>query len=152
MQNLTDISRALAKMYPELTNARALAITRSVFDLMKQGLTQLEPGSRNRVAISGFGNFGVKKTAARTVRNIRTKEVSNVEEGVRITFKPADELRSIVKSGEFEVQIPEKPSKEEPAEAAEKPAEVAEKPSKKAQKAETKSEEIDVDKIPNLSI
>lgn len=144
MQNLTDISRAVAKTHG-MTNAKALDVTRTVFDCIKKGLTELEAGGRNRVSIQGFGNFGVKATKPRTVRNIRTGETSEVEASIRITFKPAEELKTIVKSGEFELTVPEKAD----APAEEAPAEVEAAPAKK-EKAAAAPVEIDVDAIPDL--
>lgn len=145
MQNLTDISRVVAKTHG-MTNVKALEVVRTVFDCVKKGLTELEAGGRNRVSIQGFGNFGVKATKPRTVRNIRTGETSEVEASIRITFKPAEELKTIVKSGEFELTVPEKS-----VEAAHEDApKAAAAPAKKEKAAPSEPAEIDVDKIPDL--
>ena len=140
MKNLTEISSALAKMYPELTNKKALNIVRSVFALTTQGLCEITPDSRDRVSIAGFGNFGVKRSNERIVKNIKTGEPVTVPAGVRITFKVSDELRKAVLSGDFKAVPPTAESEEAPDEAA--------PDTKKANKA---AEQIDTSAIPDLN-
>lgn len=154
MKNLTEIASALAKVHPELTNKKALGITRTVFALITKGLVELNPDSRDRVSVAEFGNFGVKKTAARQVRKIKTGEMVTIPENVRITFKASDALRKAVLTKEFEVEVPEKSNGAEESESATPAAEAsAETPAPKEKKAATekKSEDIDVSNIPDLS-
>lgn len=153
MKNLTEIASALAKVHPELTNKKALGITRTVFALITKGLVELNPDSRDRVSVAEFGNFGVKKTAARQVRKIKTGEMVTIPENVRITFKASDALRKAVLTKEFEVEVPEKSNGAEESESA-TPAEApAETPAPKEKKSATekKPDDIDVSNIPDLS-
>lgn len=145
MKNLTEISSALAKMYPELTNKKALNIVRSVFALTTQGLCEITPDSRDRVSIAGFGNFGVKKSNERTVKNIKTGEPVTVPAGVRIIFKVSDELRKAVLSGDFKAAAPAAENEEAPAEEA--PADKA----PKAAKTKKGAEQVDTSAIPDLN-
>jgi nucleoid DNA-binding protein len=148
MKNLTEISSALAKIHPELTNKKALDITRSVIGLFTQGLCEIAPDSRERVAIAGFGNFGVKTTKERTVKNIKTKESVTVPAGVRIIFKPADELRKAVQSGDFKVAVP---AADAVAEEVEESAPAETPAPKKAKKAKKVADKVDVSAIPDLN-
>ena len=157
MKNLTEIASALAKVHPELTNKKALGITRTVFALITKGLVELNPDSRDRVSVAEFGNFGVKKTAARQVRKIKTGEMVTIPENVRITFKASDALRKAVLTKEFEVEVPEKSNDAadgEPA-AEKKPAEkkpaAKKNPEAEEPVADKKPEGIDVSNIPDLS-
>lgn len=154
-KNLTEISSALAKMYPGLTNKKALSITRSVVALIIKGLVEIEPDSRDRVALAEFGNFGVKKIEGRKVRNIKTKEMMDVPANVRITFKASDSLRKTVFSRQYEVPAPDDASAFEGSHTAKaETAEREEQPAKpKAKKAANPKAEnpLDVDAIPDLA-
>lgn len=149
MKNLTEISSALAKMYPELTNKKALNIVRSVFALTTQGLCEITPDSRDRVSIAGFGNFGVKKSNERTVKNIKTGEPVTVPAGVRIIFKVSDELRKAVLSGDFKATVPTADADEASDEAPAEEAPVSKAP--KASKANKAAEQVDTSAIPDLN-
>ena len=149
MKNLTEIASALAKVHPELTNKKALGITRTVFALITKGLVELNPDTRDRVSVAEFGNFGVKKTAARQVRKIKTGEMVTIPENVRITFKASDALRKAVLTKEFEVEVPEKPN--DAANAAEKKSAAKKDPEAEEPVADKKPEGIDVSNIPDLS-
>lgn len=154
MKNLTEIASALAKVHPELTNKMALGITRTVFALITKGLVELNPDSRDRVSVAEFGNFGVKKTAARQVRKIKTGEMVTIPENVRITFKASDALRKAVLTKEFEVEVPEKSNgakENKPATPAAEEASAETPAPKKKPAAEKKTEDIDVSNIPDLS-
>lgn len=48
------------------------------------------------VRITGFGNFVVTETAARTGRNPRTKEAIDIPAGRRPAFRPGSRLKSAV--------------------------------------------------------
>jgi len=102
--NTTEIAHKIAKLYPELTNKQAEAIVKSTSEEIVLALTNLEPDSRDRISIRGLGNFGVKNTKERTVKNIKTGEPQVVPAGLRITFKAAQEAKDAVKTGDFEVK------------------------------------------------
>lgn len=48
------------------------------------------------VRLTGFGNFVVAETAARTGRNPRTKESIDIPAGKRPAFRPGSRLKSAV--------------------------------------------------------
>ena len=127
MKNLSEISSAIAKEHG-MTNAKALSVVRSVFRHVTNGLISLEADSRDRVSIAEFGNFAVKKTAARQVKSLKTGEMVDVPANVRISFKATDYLRKVVGEG--------KPI-EEAAAAAE---------------PEVENSETNDDKIPDLDL
>lgn len=54
----------------------------------------LEQG--DEVRLTGFGNFRVTKTAARTGRNPRTGETINIAAGKRPAFSPGSRLKQAV--------------------------------------------------------
>lgn len=146
MKNLTEVSKAVAKIHG-FSNAKALEVTRTVLDCIKKGIVELEQNSRDRVSLADFGNFAVKATSKRTVKNIRTGEPVEVPAGVRIIFKPAENFKAQVASGEFELNVPERGKKEETEESSE--TEEKEKSAKKAaKKAAQKS--VEAEEIPDL--
>ena len=112
MKNLTEVSKAVARIHG-LSNTKALEITRTVLDCVKKGIVDLEKNSRDRVSLAEFGNFAVKATNARTVKNIRTGEPVEVPAGVRIVFKAADSFKTQVETGNFDLTVPEKFHKDE---------------------------------------
>ena len=57
----------------------------------------LEQGEE--VRLTGFGNFRVTKTAARTGRNPRTGETINIKAGKRPAFSPGSRLKQAVSGG-----------------------------------------------------
>jgi nucleoid DNA-binding protein len=153
MKNLTEISSALAHRYPEITNKKALEISRFVVACMIKGMTELAPDSRDRLVIAEFGNFAVKKTQERTVQNITTKEKVTVPAGVRIVFKATDNLKNIVKSGEYEIPAPGEAPAEEAAPADAAPKAKREKKAAAAAEATEAAEAgaIDPNNIPDIS-
>ncbi len=50
----------------------------------------------DEVRLTGFGNFVVTKTSARTGRNPRTKETIQIPAGQRPAFRPGSRLKSAV--------------------------------------------------------
>ena len=81
------------------------AAVETIFESMKERLTEGE-----RVKISGFGSFIVRKKAARMGRNLRTKEAIPIGERRSITFKPSQILKAALKenSGTEAARAPEK--------------------------------------------
>lgn len=57
----------------------------------------LEQGEE--VRLTGFGNFRVTQTAARTGRNPRTGETINIKAGKRPAFSPGSRLKQAVSGG-----------------------------------------------------
>lgn len=53
-------------------------------------------GSREQVAIAGFGAFAVKKRAARMGRNPRTGEQISIPEGAACVFRPGKRVKDAV--------------------------------------------------------
>jgi len=52
----------------------------------------------DKVTLTGFGTFEVRKTAARTGTNPRTKEKIHIPAGKRATFSAGTQLREAVSS------------------------------------------------------
>jgi DNA-binding protein HU-beta len=63
------------------------SVINAVVDALKSG---------EKVTITGFGTFEVRKTAARTGTNPRTKEKIQIEAGQRATFSAGTLLRDAV--------------------------------------------------------
>ncbi len=74
-----------------LSVSSAKAITDNVLDILTEQLAKHEP-----VKFVGFGAFEVRKTAARVMRNPRTKEAVSVPEGYKPVFRAGLELRKKV--------------------------------------------------------
>jgi len=74
-------------------------IVESVFDIIKESLQKEE-----KIKISGFGNFVVRRKRARRGRNPQTGD--DIEIGARriLTFKPSQVLKGGLNEGEL---IPE---------------------------------------------
>jgi DNA-binding protein HU-beta len=67
---------------------RALdAVLNSISDALARG---------EEVRLTGFGNFVVTQTSARTGRNPRTKEAIQIPAGKRPAFRPGSRLKSVV--------------------------------------------------------
>ena len=105
MKNLTEVSKAVARIHG-ISNAKALEVTRTVIDCIKKGIVDMEKNSRDRVSLADFGNFAVKATNPRTVKNIRTGEPVEVPASVRIIFKAAESFKNQVATGEFDLTLP----------------------------------------------
>lgn len=63
------------------------AVLQAITDALSQG---------EEVRLTGFGNFRVTQTAARTGRNPRTGETINIAAGKRPAFSPGSRLKSAV--------------------------------------------------------
>ena len=73
----------------------AAEIVESVFEEMKQAL---ETG--DKIKISGFGNFVVRRKAARKGRNPQTNETIIISARKVLTFKPSQVLKAALNDGE----------------------------------------------------
>lgn len=74
---------------------------RAVEAVLETISNELQQG--NEVRLTGFGNFRVTSTAARTGRNPRTGETINIAAGKRPAFTPGSRLKQAV-SGTGEQQ------------------------------------------------
>jgi len=63
------------------------AVLKVIQDTLKRG---------DEVRLTGFGNFVVTKTSARTGRNPRTKETIQIPAGKRPAFRPGSRLKGAV--------------------------------------------------------
>ncbi len=77
------------------------ATIQAISDALKSG---------DKVTITGFGTFEVRKTAARTGTNPRTKQKIQIPAGKRATFSAGSELRAAV-SGKKPAAAAKKPAK-----------------------------------------
>ena len=84
----SDLIALIATENPELSNAEADLIVRTIFDTIVDQLAQ-----GGRVELRGFGAFNVKRRKSRTGRNPRTGEAVAVEEKTVLYFKTGKELR-----------------------------------------------------------
>ncbi|WPE19880.1 HU family DNA-binding protein [Shinella zoogloeoides] len=73
------------------TKKLAAEIVGATFDQITSALA-----SGSDVRIPGFGQFVVKGTKARKARNPRTGEQVDVPAGLKVSFKPAAELKKAV--------------------------------------------------------
>ena len=66
-------------------------IVESIFDIIKDGLQQEE-----KIKISGFGNFIVRKKRARRGRNPQTGDDIEISPRRILTFKPSQVLKAVL--------------------------------------------------------
>jgi integration host factor subunit alpha len=77
-------------------------IVESVFDIIKDSLQQ-----EDKIKISGFGNFVVRKKRARRGRNPQTGGDIEISARRILTFKPSQVLKASLNQQEYqEVQAP----------------------------------------------
>ncbi len=74
-----------------LNKAQAARAVDAVLDSISKALANGE-----EVRLTGFGNFRVTNTAARTGRNPRTGEAINISAGRRPAFTPGSRLKQAV--------------------------------------------------------
>jgi DNA-binding protein HU-beta len=74
-----------------LNKAQAGRALEAVLNTIRESLA-----SGEEVRLTGFGNFVVTKTSARTGRNPRTKETIHIPAGKRPAFRPGSGLKSAV--------------------------------------------------------
>lgn len=74
-----------------VTKADAERVFNATFDLFKRELKKGE-----KVAVSGFGTFGVSKRAAREGRNPRTGETVKIAARKAVSFKAGTALKEAV--------------------------------------------------------
>ena len=89
--NKKSIAELVAEQH-NLTKKEAAEIVDLVFDTVSGTLKD-----GGRVDISGFGKFEVKTRAARTGINPQTKETITIPESKVPGFKPAKNLKELVK-------------------------------------------------------
>lgn len=82
-------------MKARITKKDALAAIQTVFTTMSEALSQGE-----EVKITGFGQFQVKTTKARTGINPSTKEPIEIPESKKLYFKPSSTLKVLVREAE----------------------------------------------------
>jgi integration host factor subunit alpha len=77
-------------------------IVESVFDIIKESLQKEE-----KIKISGFGNFVVRRKRSRRGRNPQTGD--DIEIGARriLTFKPSQVLKGELNSAELKPEVPQ---------------------------------------------
>ncbi|HZU11666.1 MAG TPA: HU family DNA-binding protein [Chloroflexota bacterium] len=78
-----------------LNKSQAQRAVEAVLDTIS---SELQKG--NEVRLTGFGNFRVTNTAARTGRNPRTGETINIAAGKRPAFSPGSRLKQAVSGAE----------------------------------------------------
>ena len=78
-----------------LNKAQASRAVDAFLDSVKNALANGE-----EVRLTGFGNFVVAETSARTGRNPRTKETIDIPAGKRPAFRPGSGLKSAVSGKE----------------------------------------------------
>jgi DNA-binding protein HU-beta len=91
--NKQDLVGAVAKRL-DVTRAKAAEITELFF--APDGVIASELKRGGKVAISGFGNFEVRKRAAREGRNPRTGTLINIKASVIPAFRAGKALKESV--------------------------------------------------------
>lgn len=86
----TDLIAKVAKDV-EIKKDDASAIVGAVLDAVVEALKAGE-----KVTLTGFGTFEVRKTAARVGTNPRTKEKIQIPAGKRVSFSVGTQLREAV--------------------------------------------------------
>ena len=77
-------------------------IVETIFDLIKENL-----GKEDKIKISGFGNFVVRKKRARRGRNPQTGDDIEISSRRILTFKPSQVLRGALNRQEASSKGPE---------------------------------------------
>ena len=77
-------------------------IVETIFDLIKENL-----GKEDKIKISGFGNFVVRKKRARRGRNPQTGDDIEISSRRILTFKPSQVLRGALNRHEASSKGPE---------------------------------------------
>ena len=88
--NKTELIAAVAEK-AGITKKDADRIVAATFETIAQSMARGE-----KVQVSGFGIFDVKKREARTGRNPRTKETIEIPASTLPTFKPSKTLKDAV--------------------------------------------------------
>jgi DNA-binding protein HU-beta len=91
--NKQDLVGAVAKRL-DVTRAKAAEITELFF--APDGVIASELKRGGKVAISGFGNFEVRKRAAREGRNPRTGKLINIKASMIPAFRAGKALKESV--------------------------------------------------------
>ncbi|MCF7916313.1 MAG: HU family DNA-binding protein [Candidatus Omnitrophica bacterium] len=73
------------------TKKEAQDLVEGIVETLKSSLAKGDD-----VSISGFGNFKVKQTKARTGRNPKTGETIQIPAKKKVSFKPAKDLKEAV--------------------------------------------------------
>lgn len=84
----------LAQQVAEKSGLNKAQATRAVDAVLNSIRDELSGGGE--VRLTGFGNFVVTQTSARTGRNPRTKETIQIPAGKRPAFRPGSGLKSAV--------------------------------------------------------
>jgi DNA-binding protein HU-beta len=87
----------LAQKVAEQAGLNKAQANRAVDAVLETISNELSNGGE--VRLTGFGNFRVTKTAARTGRNPRTGEAIQIPEGRRAAFTPGSRLKQSVGGG-----------------------------------------------------
>jgi len=91
--NKQDLIGALARRL-DVTRARAAEITELLF--APDGVIASELARGGKVAISGFGNFEIRKRAARAGRNPRTGKAIDIRASMVPAFRAGKALKDRV--------------------------------------------------------
>lgn len=75
-------------------------IVESIFDIMKESLK-----NEDKIKISGFGNFVVRKKRARRGRNPQTGDDIEISSRRILTFKPSQVLKAALNRKETSPQV-----------------------------------------------
>jgi DNA-binding protein HU-beta len=89
----TELQQQVAEQ-AGLNKAQAGRAVDAVLDAITSALA-----NGDEVRLTGFGNFRVTQTAARTGRNPRTGETINIAAGKRPAFSPGSRLKQAVGGG-----------------------------------------------------
>jgi integration host factor subunit alpha len=76
-------------------------IVESIFDIIKENLQHEE-----KIKISGFGNFVVRKKKSRRGRNPQTGQDIEITSRRILTFKPSQVLKSAINQSETKKEAP----------------------------------------------
>jgi DNA-binding protein HU-beta len=90
----SELQQAVADK-AQLNKAQAGRAVEAVLEAITDALSR-----GDEVRLTGFGNFRVTQTAARTGRNPRTGETLNIPAGRRPTFTAGSRLKSSVGGGD----------------------------------------------------
>jgi integration host factor subunit alpha len=84
-----DLVEAVYSRLDGFSKKETADIVESIFETMKETL-----GRRDKIKISGFGNFVVRYKKPRRGRNPKTGDEIEISERFVLTFKPSQVLKS----------------------------------------------------------
>ena len=93
-----DLARALSERGYYKTQAQT--VVDDIFDILAEAIV-----NKDKIFIRGFGTFEVKFREGKQIMNIKTKEITKTKDSYILMFRPGDQLKEMLQTGEYVRQI-----------------------------------------------